>query len=92
MKVINANTPWGQYRIPAGAVAANRATYYSSKDGDYAAEFQYAMEDDYELIDWLLNNMDWKDVKAEAVKFSDKVLCLTDDFWTDSEDFWVVDE
>jgi hypothetical protein len=90
-KVINANTPWGQYRIPAALVARNRANYYASKGDDYVSEFEYAMDDNYELIDWLLNNMDWADVKDRAEKFSDKVFCIEGDFWTDSEDFWVVE-
>ena len=31
------------------------------------------MDDDYELFDWAANNMDWKDVKDQAVLLETKV-------------------
>ena len=56
------------WKFRASVVAKNRAEYYASVDSDttYDDEFKQTMEDDYELRDWFLNNMDWKDVAKNA--------------------------
>lgn len=56
---------WG---IPLATVADNRATYYAEKDKDttYQEEYDYVMSDDYEGLDWFLNNMNWVDVMMDA--------------------------
>lgn len=70
------------YDIPATVVAHERATYYANHDegkemdekGDnpawtkvYNDERKFTLEDDYELIDWAKNNMNWEDVEEYAV-------------------------
>lgn len=93
MKVIVCNTPHGQYSVPLNVIAINRTEYYAQKDGfkkgskDWDAEIEYVMEDNFEAIDWILNNMDWDDVKDKATKINDKVMVTDDDFFTSSDDF-----
>ena len=72
-----------QFKIPAKVIADSRATYYANKEeGDqtgtmhpteewsklYREEFDITEEDDYELTDWLWNNMDWKDVEKRVIR------------------------
>ena len=63
MKVIIINTPKGQYELSLEKVAQHRADYYACKvDGykrespEWQSEVDWVMKDDYEAIDWLLNN------------------------------------
>lgn len=88
MKIIIINTPKGQYSIPMMPIAVGRADHYEEQGSEeWKNEIKWVMEDDYEAIDWLMNNMDWKDVQDRATKLNDKVLVTDDDFWTSSEDF-----
>lgn len=98
MKKILVNTPKGQFSIPLKPVAENRADYYATeKDGhekgspEYNEEVDFVMDDDFEGIDWLINNTDWKDWEDIAVKENDKVLVTDDYFWTNSADFEIVE-
>ena len=53
-----------RFIIPAEFIADIRAKYYSNgNEEEYEEEFNYALNDDYELKDWLSNNMNWEDVK-----------------------------
>ena len=62
------------WKIPAEIVAESRATYFAGVDeGEdynqvYENEFKYTLEDNAELIDWVKNNMDWKNVKEFAIQ------------------------
>ncbi len=62
-------TRWG---VPVMAIARNRAKEYASEfDGDIErslAEDTIPLfeSDEFEIIDWAQNNMNWDDVKAEA--------------------------
>lgn len=94
-KNIVINTPKGQYQFPLELVARDRANYYDSREpGSYQEEYDYIMEDNFEGIDWLLNNMDWADVEGHATKINDKILVTEDDFFTSSDDIdiWSNDE
>jgi hypothetical protein len=98
MKVILCNTPKGQYAIPLKPIAEDRAHYYSVVvDGnevgsdEFNEEVNFIMEDDFEGIDWLINNFDWEDWESVVTKINDKVEVTDDDFWTSSEDFEIVD-
>ena len=63
------------YDIPAEFIAKARAKYYAQTDADrgenytniYDEELKAGLEDDSEIIDWAFNNMDWADVKEQAV-------------------------
>lgn len=93
MKVLLINTPRGQYSVPLSFVAKERAQYYQDNySDDFDAEYNWVMEDDYEGIDWLQNNMDWVDVEGVATKINDKVLVTDEDFWTDSNDIEIIED
>ena len=53
-------------------------------------EIDFIMDDDYEGIDWLINNSDWEDWKDVVLKINDKVNVTDDDFWTSSDGFEIV--
>ena len=63
------------YDIPTELIAKARAEYYAEVDADrgedftkiYNEELKIGLEDDYEIVDWAFNNMDWVDVQAHAV-------------------------
>lgn len=67
-----------RWTFPASIVASDRANYYVGRDvdrGDLDAdeagkalenEIEFAMSDDFELRDWLSNNMNWEDVAPHA--------------------------
>lgn len=44
----------------------------------FQEEYKITMEDEYELKDWLSNNMNWNDVKDEAEKISEMELANED--------------
>lgn len=97
MKVIRCNTPKGQYDIPLEKVAENRADYYAIEvDGfqknskEWKDEVSFAINDNFECIDWLLNNTDWEDWKNVAVKINENVNVTGDDFWCNSDDFKIM--
>jgi hypothetical protein len=72
-KYLRVTMPNGQkYDIPAKVIANNRATYYADKEGKgkYQEEYDFTLNDKFELQDWAANNMNWEDVEdlAELVK------------------------
>ena len=62
------NSIWS---IPTRLIAENRNDYYIKVRGENAADVEAETEklfaDDYEVIDWAVNNMNWSDVADEAV-------------------------
>jgi len=79
----------GIYSIPASVIAKDRAEYYAQLDsetgGDYDVvyneEYHNTIEDDYELVDWASNNMDWDDVVDEATKVDPTTPVDPNDYW-----------
>lgn len=65
--------------IPALVVAEDRANYYSKIDGydiesnEWQNEIKYAMDDEYELKDWIKGNMNWEDLKPYAKKIEEEL-------------------
>ncbi len=50
-------------------IAKHRADYYKDKDGsDWKEEFDFVMNDDYEGIDWVTNNMNLEDFEGYIKK------------------------
>lgn len=93
MKIIVVNTPKGQYSVPLKIVVENRSDYYcSERNEDWKEEYDWVMRDDYEGVDWLINNMNWEDVEKFSTKLNDKVLVTDQDFWTSTEDFEIRNE
>lgn len=74
IKVIQMDFSTGhKYQIPLSIIAEHRTNCYADKDGfavnseEYSEEMEFVMNDSFEGIDWLQNNMDWDDVKEHAV-------------------------
>lgn len=56
------------WHIPLNVIAEKRADFYADdKDTTREEEIEFVMEDDYEGLDWYLNNMDFEDVAEHAV-------------------------
>ena len=93
MKVIIINTPDGEYTLPLKLVAEHRANEYSDTlhSLQWADEVQYTMGDDFEGIDWLLNSTDYEEWEDDTTKISNIVKVTLEDFWTNSEDFKIVE-
>ena len=75
------------YGVPAELIADNYAKYYASLGEDYKENYDAMMHwfktDDYEFADWAKGNMDWDDVKDEAV------LLKSEDTSVDFQEGWV---
>lgn len=87
MKYIQFETNAGTYRVPLEAVAKHRADYYLSKEGEecnYQEEIDFIMNDDFEGIDWMMNNTDFKDFKG-VVEFVEKSPVYSIEYDMDSE-------
>lgn len=98
MKVIKMNTPDGQYTLPLEKVAEHRADYYATEklgheknSEPYKREVAWIMADDYEGIDWIINNSDYEDWELETTKLNNDVMVTMDDFWSSSDDFEIID-
>lgn len=67
------------FTVPAKIIAENRADYYSTIDGydigsnDWLKEVEYALDDEYELKDWITGNMDWQDLEPHAEKIDEEI-------------------
>lgn len=98
MKYILINAPNGQYTIPLVEVAEHRAKYYAEKDGfvqhskEWCDEISMVMDDDYEGIDWLVNNTNFEDWSHVIKQVNNNVLVSEDDFWTSTDDFEIIEE
>jgi hypothetical protein len=100
MKVILIDTPKGQVHIPLKNVAEQRADYYVCEvDGheknspEWQSEVDWVMGDNFEGIDWLINNTNFEDWQQSnlVTKVNDKVKVTDDDFWCSSDGFKIVD-
>jgi hypothetical protein len=94
MKVIKMNTPDGQYTLPLQKVAEHRANeYYDGKLKSqlWKEEVDFVMDDDFEGIDWLVNNTNYEDWEDETTKINSDVKVTMDDFWCSSEDFEITE-
>ena len=49
-------------------IVKDRAKYYVKEDPEtsFDKEVEYALEDEYEIMDWAANNMNWEDVVLQA--------------------------
>lgn len=79
-------------------MAEHKADYYAYKvDGheknspEWQSEVDWAMNDDYECIDWIINNTNWDEWEDSATKVNDKVKVTDDDFWCSSDGFEIID-
>lgn len=71
-------TDGGLFIVPTLVIAENRANYYSKIDGyeiesnEWQNEIEYAMNDEYELKDWIQENMNWTDLEPFAKEFEEE--------------------
>lgn len=90
-KLIYVDMPDGiTYALPVEVIARHRAEYYSHKDYDGNITESLRMDtvplflaDDFEILDWAQNNMNWSDVKDKAHMLKKKA--TNDEF----EEAWV---
>jgi hypothetical protein len=74
------------HEIPAIIVAENRADYYMSIDGyekdsqEYLDEVNHALEDEFELFDWLQNSMSWDMLSQYIVECEHSDVDLSDEW------------
>jgi hypothetical protein len=89
MKVIIVNTPKGQFSIPLSKVAENKCDEYNSDRNsfEYQSMLEYVLNDDFDGIDWMINNTNWEDWQDIATKINSIVKVTESDFWTSSDDF-----
>jgi hypothetical protein len=79
------------YEIPAEVIALERTNYYTTADGvakdsaEWFEEYKFSLEDNYELEDWLTNNMNWSDIKDQAVLIKDETDYNYDDEFFEAE-------
>lgn len=81
------------FRVRAAVIAEDRARYLANNDHSgggslwrqtFEAEFDYALADNAELLDWANNNMDWSQLETSAVEtFSNPI--NRDAEWSNAE-------
>jgi len=94
MKVIRMQTPDGEYTLPLIKVAEHRADEYADRQlspSDWKEEVDFVMDDDFEGIDWIVNNTDYEDWEEKTTKINNVTRVTLDDFWTRTEDFDIVE-
>lgn len=68
-KYLRVTMPDGsRWDVPALLIAQNRATEMVTLDSEtsFDEEVKFALADDYEIHDWAVNNMNWRDVVLQA--------------------------
>ena len=77
------------WQVPLMVIAEHRANYYINKSDDsidYSTEIEFIMNDEYEGIDWLKNNMELSDFGEnltiipgirEVIDWQNSEMCIT---------------
>ena len=62
------------YDVPAEIIAKERTNYYAIEvDGyeenspEWKEEYDWTMNSEYELVDYMSNNMNWSDIKDKVI-------------------------
>lgn len=57
------------FAVPVSVIAKNKADYYVKKikNSNWKEEYDFMMNNEYNIVDWASNNMDWEDVAEHAV-------------------------
>lgn len=78
------------WALPIEYVARDRATYYAKLDSDgddkiykeiFDEELKFLIENDYELLDWIENNMDWGDFNEELIQLKPQKVDYAKEFF-----------
>ena len=56
------------WHVPLQFIAEHRANADRDSDTTFQEEVDFVLDDDYEGIDWMLNNMSFEDYASAAVK------------------------
>jgi hypothetical protein len=83
--------PDGLWGVPVRTIVNHRVAYYAPEGGmEYGEALKETLElfesDDYDIVDWALNNMDWGEVESAAVKLREPEEFDRSEFWSGSED------
>ena len=67
-----------EWLVPSSVIAENRAKAYAEiLEGNFEKAYKETLEafgeDEFQMLDWAANNMDWDDVKNVAVRLERKV-------------------
>jgi len=77
------------YVVPARMIAEDRARYYASVDGyeedsqEFLDEVNATLDDEFMILDWVENNMNWCDLEPYAVKLGEDILDLEEEWLTE---------
>ncbi|MGF9909554.1 hypothetical protein [Brevibacillus porteri] len=76
-----------EWDVPAEIIAKSRAEYYCGvdADADFDEEYEYALYDHEDLIDWAENNMNWEDVAKFAQPLGDRTKTDYQEGWVNGE-------
>lgn len=88
---------WG---VPAEVIANHRAVYYAKIDPDttyqeeYDAMIYWFDEGDYEFADWAKDNMNWSDVREQAIELPRKQEAepIWKECWVNGEYEYIVED
>ncbi len=84
------------FRVRASIIAEDRARYLANNDNPggssstnwlqtFEAEFDYAIDDNAELLDWANNNMDWAQLETAAVEVQAKKVIDQNAEWSNAK-------
>jgi len=77
-----------KFEIVAETIAEMRTNYYANKDGfkvesnEWKEEFAHSMTN-YELKDWIQNNLDWKDISQHTLRVDIPEVVDYQKLWSD---------
>jgi hypothetical protein len=71
--------------IPCWFIAADAAKYREEQGEDYEEEYERMMACEDELSDWAFNNMNWSDVKPNALRAQNPQGIDYEDEWPNVE-------
>lgn len=77
-----------KWDVPVHLIAHDRAKYYgdnSNPEDSYDDEYAFAIDNEEVLQDWAENNMDWSDVRPQAIKVEAASEVDYDDGWVNGE-------
>ena len=83
--------PDGEWAVPVSIIAQNRAACYADIDKVDISEalndtVEFFEDDDYEIHDWAVNNMNWKDVSGRAIRVPGTHIEIDrEEFWCDGK-------
>lgn len=82
MSTLRVTMPDGSiWSIPTAVINEDRNGYYRTREADYEDE----EAEEYDLIDWARNNMNWSDVAESASMIEEPAPCDFDEGWANGD-------